>query len=301
MSKLGYTWYPKDFASDPDVMLMTASERGIYRDLIDLAYQTNNCIRYSIEALSRYTNGDIKDIKAVLKQKGVNNGDFWTIPSCNKRLKIAERNQKNGSKPKGSQIEAKDEAKDEEYMSQTARQREREDKREGEVKDEDEKKNKELPSSSPPESKEPELPPIQVPEFLGANHAGAANFGDITATEMYLSSPVEDCAARYTESMYFQKSREEVAMRHHIDEEILKDWSDVFVRFLTGKGELKKTLKDFASHFSNWMPKQDFTKTPKQALEYEQRNSNTREKGTKSRRASPQSFYNQVKSTGNNQ
>jgi hypothetical protein len=128
MSKLGYTWYPKDFASDPDVMLMTSAERGIYRDLIDLAYLTDNCIKYSIEALSRYTNGDIQDIKTVLNIKGKKVGDYWKIPSCDKRLTIIKRNYENGKKPKRSQTlsqtEAKVQAKNEKTVSQSARQKE---------------------------------------------------------------------------------------------------------------------------------------------------------------------------------
>lgn len=98
--KLGYTWYPKDFASDPDVMLMTAAERGIYRDLIDLAYQTNNCIKYSFDALARYTNGTAIEVKKVLQMKGKEDGDHWKIPSCDKRLKIIKRNSQNGKNNK---------------------------------------------------------------------------------------------------------------------------------------------------------------------------------------------------------
>jgi uncharacterized protein YdaU (DUF1376 family) len=122
MSKLGYTWYAKDFASDPDVMLMTAAERGIYRDLIDLAYQTNNTIKYSIEALSRYTNGEIDDIKNVLKLKGEYKNGSWRIPSCDKRLLIIKRNYENGSKPKRSQTISQIEAKNQKTRSQKPKQ-----------------------------------------------------------------------------------------------------------------------------------------------------------------------------------
>lgn len=98
MSKLGYTWYPKDFASDPDVMMMNSAERGIYRDLIDLAYQTNNNITYSFDALAKYTNGDIEDIKKVLNLKGEKTANGWKIPNCDKRISLAERNRENGKK-----------------------------------------------------------------------------------------------------------------------------------------------------------------------------------------------------------
>lgn len=122
MSKLGYTWYPKDFASDPDVMLMTAAERGIYRDLIDLAYQTNNSIKYSLEALARYTNGNIDDIKSVLNLKGELKNGIWKIPSCDKRLLIIKRNYENGSKPKRSQSISQTEAKIQKTVSQKPKQ-----------------------------------------------------------------------------------------------------------------------------------------------------------------------------------
>jgi len=124
MAKLGYTFYPKDFASDPDVMLMTSSERGIYRDLIDLAYLTENCIKYSPEALSRYTNGSVEDVQKVLETKGLFVDGIWTIPSCNKRLAIMKRNQENGSKPKSKPNLTQIEAKEEKKVSQITKQRE---------------------------------------------------------------------------------------------------------------------------------------------------------------------------------
>lgn len=98
MSKLGYTWYPKDFISDPDVMFMTSSERGVYRDIIDLAYMSENMIKYSIDMLARYTNSDVETVQKVLDMKGEKSGDFWTIPSCDKRIELAEKNRINGAK-----------------------------------------------------------------------------------------------------------------------------------------------------------------------------------------------------------
>lgn len=135
MSKLGYTWYPRDFASDPDVMLMTSSQRGIYRDLIDLAYQTQNCIKYSLEALSRYTNGDLQDIQEVLTLKGEKINDYWKIPSCDKRISIINRNKENGSNggrpknnpeynPKITQIEPNSKGKEKEKEKEKSKVKE---------------------------------------------------------------------------------------------------------------------------------------------------------------------------------
>ena len=98
MAKLGYTFYPKDFISDPDVMFMSAAERGVYRDLIDLAYMNDNMIPYSIEMLVKYTNSDIETVERVLSKKGSENDGFFSIPSCEKRIDLINRNKENGSK-----------------------------------------------------------------------------------------------------------------------------------------------------------------------------------------------------------
>lgn len=96
--KLGYTFYPKDFISDPDVMMMTSSERGIYRDLIDLAYMSGNRIKYNITQLAKYCNDSEANVQKILELKAKKAGDVWEIPSCNKRIEKANISRKNGSK-----------------------------------------------------------------------------------------------------------------------------------------------------------------------------------------------------------
>jgi uncharacterized protein YdaU (DUF1376 family) len=98
MEKLGYTFYPKDYISDPDVMMMTPAERGVYRDLIDLAYMHDNQIKYNLFQLSRYCNCTEKEVQDVLNLKGKKVGEFWTIPSCEKRIAKAKVNRENGGK-----------------------------------------------------------------------------------------------------------------------------------------------------------------------------------------------------------
>lgn len=135
MSKLGYTWYPKDFISDPDVMFMTAAERGVYRDIIDLAYMNNNNIRYTPEMLAKYTNSDVETVNKILELKGKKIGEFWTIPNCNKRMELSEKNRKNGSKggrPK-TQTKPKNNPNETQSETQNERQRERERERESKI------------------------------------------------------------------------------------------------------------------------------------------------------------------------
>lgn len=98
MDKLGYTFYPKDFISDPDVMMMTSSERGIYRDLIDLAYMSDNQIKYNLMQLSKYCNASEQEVEHILNLKAKKEGNYYTIPSCNKRISKRNVNRENGAK-----------------------------------------------------------------------------------------------------------------------------------------------------------------------------------------------------------
>jgi uncharacterized protein YdaU (DUF1376 family) len=132
MERLGYTFYPKDFISDPDVMMMTSSQRGIYRDLIDLAYMNDNKIKYNLVQLSKYCNTTETEINEVLSIKGIKDGDFWTIPSCNKRIAKAQTNRENGSKG-GRPKKPKQNPTNNPTKTQTERQREREREKEREL------------------------------------------------------------------------------------------------------------------------------------------------------------------------
>ena len=132
MERLGYTFYPKDFISDPDVMMMTSSQRGIYRDLIDLAYMNDNKIKYNLVQLSKYCNATETEINEVLSIKGIKDGDFWTIPSCNKRIAKAQTNRENGSKG-GRPKKPKQNPTNNPTKTQTERQREREREKEREL------------------------------------------------------------------------------------------------------------------------------------------------------------------------
>jgi|SRR5690606_31784668 len=135
MSKLGYTWYPKDFISDPEVMMMPPEERSVYRDLIDLAYLNENKITFSIQELERYTNAKKEIIEKVLKIKGKNHGKYWSIPNCQKRIDKALINRENGSKG-GRPKKPKKNPDENPNKTQTKRQREieREIERESEYK-----------------------------------------------------------------------------------------------------------------------------------------------------------------------
>lgn len=135
-SKLGYTWYSQDYISDPEVMMMTPAQRGIYRDLIDLAYKHENRITYTLNQLSRYTNASEDEVREILEIKGENCGDYWSIPSCQKRIDKALISRENGAKggrPKKPRKNPEQNPQVLEVKTQSERQREIESKREREI------------------------------------------------------------------------------------------------------------------------------------------------------------------------
>jgi len=118
MAKLGYTWYPKDWGNSESVFEMTLSERGLYRELIDLAMLNNNETEIKHDVWSRKYAISIDELKLIL-DKLVNlnvikiNGAHLFIPSCEPRLNLSrggkaskptETSLKNLSKPTSEPI-----------------------------------------------------------------------------------------------------------------------------------------------------------------------------------------------------
>lgn len=65
--KLGYTWYPKDWQYSDRVFQLDPYQRGIYRELIDLSYMTDNKIPLTLDTYARRWNATVDDIKKCLK------------------------------------------------------------------------------------------------------------------------------------------------------------------------------------------------------------------------------------------
>jgi len=133
MSKLGYTFYPKDWSSDDAVFELLLDERGLFRELIDLAMLNDNTTKINSSVWCRkfaITKEKLDDILAILSDKELIKIDKNTlfIPSCEKRLKLVRagrnggkkstKNKPNGKplvkpthKPLGKQIEKKEKEK----------------------------------------------------------------------------------------------------------------------------------------------------------------------------------------------
>ena len=62
MSKLGYTWYPKDWNNSEAVFELTLQQRGLYRELIDLAMLNDNKIIIKSSVWVRKWNIPQKDL-----------------------------------------------------------------------------------------------------------------------------------------------------------------------------------------------------------------------------------------------
>jgi hypothetical protein len=106
MAKLGYTWYPKDWGNSESVFELDLTERGLYRELIDLAMLNDNKTEIKIDvwvrkfAIQRNDLTDILDKLSNLNLIEIKR-DILFIPSCESRLKLVRGGAKGGkiSKP----------------------------------------------------------------------------------------------------------------------------------------------------------------------------------------------------------
>lgn len=110
MAKLGYTWYPKDWGNSESVFELSLSERGLYRELIDLAMMNDNKTEIKLDTWGRKFSVSVDELKSLLGKLSILNlieikGEKLFIPSCESRLKMVRGGSKGGkNKPpvKGS-------------------------------------------------------------------------------------------------------------------------------------------------------------------------------------------------------
>lgn len=105
MAKLGYTFYPKDWNNDDEVFELELSERGLFRELIDMAMMNDNKTVVKLSIWSRKLNTSETDLNAILlklsdlKLIKITDGKLF-IQSCEKRLKLVRGGKKGGYKSK---------------------------------------------------------------------------------------------------------------------------------------------------------------------------------------------------------
>ena len=105
MSKLGYTWYPKDWGNSESVFELTLTERGLYRELIDIAMLNDNNTEINIKTWARKFGSSIDEIKGILiTLESLNlielKDEFLFIPSCEPRLNLVRGGRNGGKKSK---------------------------------------------------------------------------------------------------------------------------------------------------------------------------------------------------------
>lgn len=101
MAKLGYTWYPKDWGNSESVFELSLSERGLYRELIDLAMMNDNKTEIKLDTWSRKFSVSVDELKSLLGKLSILNlieikGEKLFIPSCESRLKMVRGGSKGG-------------------------------------------------------------------------------------------------------------------------------------------------------------------------------------------------------------
>lgn len=105
MAKLGYTWYPKDWGNSESVFELNLTERGLYRELIDLSMLNDNKTEIKLDVWVRKFAIDIDSLKSILEKLLKLNlieykKDILFIPSCESRLKLVRGGSKGGKNSK---------------------------------------------------------------------------------------------------------------------------------------------------------------------------------------------------------
>lgn len=103
MSKLGYTWYPKDWGNSEAVFELTLAERGLYRELIDMAMLNDNKTVVNYKVWCRKFDVEEKELELLIEHLMVlelinYNGEDIFVPSCEARLNLVRGGKKGGKK-----------------------------------------------------------------------------------------------------------------------------------------------------------------------------------------------------------
>lgn len=101
MAKLGYTWYPKDWGNSESVFELSLSERGLYREFIDLAMMNDNKTEIKKTVWCRKFCVSIEDLEIILTKllslKLIEyKNEILFIPSCESRLNMVRGGSKGG-------------------------------------------------------------------------------------------------------------------------------------------------------------------------------------------------------------
>jgi hypothetical protein len=220
MSKLGYTFYPKDWASSESVFELELHERGLYRELMDLAYLNDNKTEIKKDTWVRKFSCTIELLDAVLNRlfhlKLIEyKDDLIFIPSCESRLNLS----RGGKKSKPTET-AKNNLKN--------------------VPKIDKKEPMSEPMSEQIEKKENIIEKKEnIIEILETkNFQNSISINEIFGKEILES----------------QTWIETISMQNKIKPPEVKTWIETFNKKLLTELDNKISKKEYASHFSRWLP-----------------------------------------------
>lgn len=220
MAKLGYTWYPKDWGNSESVFELLLSERGLYREFIDLAMLNDNKTEVKKSVWCRKFCVSIEELEIILdKLLSLNlieiKDNILFIPSCESRLNMVRGGKKGGESKKpivkpivkgiDKPFESFEEKKDKPIANQT--------KREIEIETKNEIKEK-------------------------INNKNDLIFNELIVSEMWLENTAMQSSKKFTPDQV---------------KEFLKKYNDMInVQF-----EFKNNKTEYCTHFVYWLNKQE--------------------------------------------
>jgi len=80
-------------------------------------------------------------------------------------------------------------------------------------------------------------------------------------TSDYFEINTEECLSTFFSPQH-ERATHAACIRNYITVEVLRDWANEFNLFLANQFIYKYSLQKWASHFGNWLPKQDKSKPP---------------------------------------
>lgn len=270
MSKLGFTFYPKDWWTSDTFYVLSPFERYIYLELLFMMYDNDGYIFNDKARVERRLMTTIKDdVWNKLADLMVKEGDQITNPSVNKRLRRTlsnRKNGKNGGAPKGNKNASKNNpnnpisTNEKNNLKTTKKQPKTTGCFENtisvdfitnsESNEKQPKQPKKTTQNNPPFKREREREyKIKDDDIITPS---PTIFGsDITTS---IDSLMEDCLS---DKIYFV---EYIHRNFNIDPNALPLKMKSFNDYLKSTSESIKCKKDYRSHFQNWLRKQPITK-----------------------------------------
>ena len=228
MSKLGYTFYPKDWASSESVFELKLHERGLYRELMDLAYLNDNKTEIKRDTWTRKFACTLDELNQILERlftlKLIEYKDnLIFIPSCENRLNLS-RGGKNSKPTETTKNNLKNLVNS----------------------------NLNKPTSEPISEpiSEPTSEQIEKKENIkekNTTYSESENAGEDIGINKHQEFE--------TECLQSQEWMDNISMKNKIPPDKIKFAIKEFNQHLITIGEDKKLLKDYKYHFASWSRK----------------------------------------------